>query len=88
MDMSYYRLIFNLSLLVKEFGDENELLDNKCNQFESTFNRFEIEIKELKGRIKAQDDERSLIIGCKENLEHKLKELEVLFQSLICLLSL
>ena len=79
MDMSYYRLIFNLSLLVKEFGDENELLDNKCNQFESTFDRFEIEIKELKGRIKAQDDERSLTIGCKEILEHKLKELEVLF---------
>ena len=77
MDMSYYWLIFNLSLLVKEFGDENELLDNKCNQFESTFNRFEIEIKELKGRIKALDEERSLVIGCKENLEHKLKELEV-----------
>ena len=77
MDMSYYRLIFNLSLLVKEFGDEKELLDDKCNQFESTFNRYEIEMKELKGRIKALDEERSLVIGCKENLEHKLKELEV-----------
>ena len=77
MDMSYYRLIFNLSLLVKEFGDEIELLDDKCNQFESTFDRYEIEMKELKGRIKALDEERSLVIGCKENLEHKLKELEV-----------
>ena len=77
--MSYCRLIFHFSLVVKELGDENELLDNKCNQFESTFNRFEIEIKELKGRIKEQDEERSLLIGCKENIEHKLKDLEVLF---------
>ena len=77
--MSYCRLIFHFSLVVKELGDENELLDNKCNQFESTFNRFEIEIKELKGRIKALDEENSVIIGCNENLEHTLKELEVLF---------
>ena len=78
----------NFSLLVKEFGDENELMDNKCKQFKSTLNRFEIEIKELKGKIKEQDEERSLLIGCKENIEHKLKDLEVLFESLICLLSL
>ena len=79
IDITYYWPILNFSLLVKEFGDENELLDNKCNHFESTFTRFEIEIKELKCRIKEQDEERSLLIGCKENIEHKLKDLEVLF---------